>query len=45
MAARGPNVRGRLFGKNVLAGVTADYESRLATWNEWQPVAVAAAGS
>jgi len=33
------------FGKNVLAGVTADYESRLATWNEWQPVAVAAAGA
>jgi hypothetical protein len=21
-----------------LADVTADYESRLSTWNEWQPV-------
>jgi hypothetical protein len=24
---------------------TADYESRLATWREWQPVSVAAQGN
>jgi hypothetical protein len=24
---------------------TADYESRLATWREWQPVAAAAQGN
>ena len=33
------------FGKTPLAGVTRDYESRLATWNEWQPVSVAAQGA
>jgi len=27
-----------------LAIATADYESRLATWNEWQPLSVAAHG-
>ncbi len=32
------------FGEAPLAIATADYESRLATWNEWQPVAVAAHG-
>jgi hypothetical protein len=32
------------FGKAPLAGVTRDYESRLATWNEWQPVSVEAFG-
>ncbi len=33
------------FGEAPLAIATADYESRLATWNEWQPLAVAAHGS
>jgi NAD(P)-dependent dehydrogenase (short-subunit alcohol dehydrogenase family) len=32
------------FGKTPLAEVTADYESRLAEWNAWQPIAVAAFG-
>jgi hypothetical protein len=32
------------FGKAPLAIATADYESRLATWNEWQPLSVAAHG-
>lgn len=32
------------FGDSPLAIATADYEQRLATWNEWQPVAVAAHG-
>jgi NAD(P)-dependent dehydrogenase (short-subunit alcohol dehydrogenase family) len=32
------------FGTTPLADVTADYESRLSTWNEWQPVAVQAFG-
>jgi len=32
------------FGKTPLAVATRDYESRLATWNEWQPVSVEAAG-
>jgi NAD(P)-dependent dehydrogenase (short-subunit alcohol dehydrogenase family) len=32
------------FGKTSLEGVTRDYESRLATWNEWQHVSVEAAG-
>jgi NAD(P)-dependent dehydrogenase (short-subunit alcohol dehydrogenase family) len=32
------------FGEAPLAIATADYESRLATWNEWQPVAVQAHG-
>jgi NAD(P)-dependent dehydrogenase (short-subunit alcohol dehydrogenase family) len=32
------------FGKTPLAVATADYESRLATWNEWQPLSVAAHG-
>ena len=32
------------FGEKPLAIVTADYEERLATWNEWQPVALAAHG-
>jgi NAD(P)-dependent dehydrogenase (short-subunit alcohol dehydrogenase family) len=36
----------RLFiGEAPLAIATRDYESRLATWREWQPVAVAAHGS
>jgi NAD(P)-dependent dehydrogenase (short-subunit alcohol dehydrogenase family) len=36
----------RLFiGEAPLAIATRDYESRLATWREWQPVAVAAQGS
>ena len=36
----------RLFlGAAPLGIATADYESRLATWREWQPVAVAAQGS
>lgn len=32
------------FGSAPLAIATADYESRLATWNEWQPLSVAAHG-
>jgi NAD(P)-dependent dehydrogenase (short-subunit alcohol dehydrogenase family) len=32
------------FGKAPLGIATADYESRLATWNEWQPVSIAAHG-
>jgi NAD(P)-dependent dehydrogenase (short-subunit alcohol dehydrogenase family) len=32
------------FGETPLAIATADYESRLKTWNEWQPVSVAAHG-
>jgi NAD(P)-dependent dehydrogenase (short-subunit alcohol dehydrogenase family) len=36
----------RLFlGESPLGIATADYESRLAAWREWQPVAVAAQGS
>ncbi len=35
----------RVFlGEAPLGIATADYESRLATWNEWQPVSVAAQG-
>jgi NAD(P)-dependent dehydrogenase (short-subunit alcohol dehydrogenase family) len=35
----------RVFlGRAPLGIATADYESRLATWREWQPVAVAAQG-
>jgi NAD(P)-dependent dehydrogenase (short-subunit alcohol dehydrogenase family) len=35
----------RMFlGEAPLAIATADYESRLATWREWQPVAAAAQG-
>jgi NAD(P)-dependent dehydrogenase (short-subunit alcohol dehydrogenase family) len=33
------------FGTAPLAIAEADYESRLATWREWQPVAVAAHGN
>jgi NAD(P)-dependent dehydrogenase (short-subunit alcohol dehydrogenase family) len=32
------------FGESPLATATKDYESRLATWREWQPVSVAAHG-
>ncbi|CAN5249269.1 hypothetical protein BH09ACT10_BH09ACT10_30790 [soil metagenome] len=32
------------FGKMPLTIATADYESRLATWNEWQDVSVEAHG-
>lgn len=32
------------FGSAPLAIATADYESRLATWNEWQSLSVAAHG-
>ena len=32
------------FGKAPLEIATRDYESRLATWNEWQPVALQAQG-
>jgi len=32
------------FGAAPLAIASADYESRLATWNEWQPLSVAAHG-
>jgi NAD(P)-dependent dehydrogenase (short-subunit alcohol dehydrogenase family) len=33
------------FGKVPLGIATADYESRLATWNEWQPISVEAQDS
>jgi NAD(P)-dependent dehydrogenase (short-subunit alcohol dehydrogenase family) len=33
------------FGEAPLAIATKDYESRLATWQEWQPVSVAAHGT
>lgn len=40
-----PNPPLRLFlGDAPLGIATADYESRLATWREWQPVAAAAQG-
>jgi NAD(P)-dependent dehydrogenase (short-subunit alcohol dehydrogenase family) len=32
------------FGEIPLSIATADYESRLATWREWQPVSLAAQG-
>jgi len=32
------------FGETPLAIATADYESRLATWNQWQSLSVAAHG-
>jgi NAD(P)-dependent dehydrogenase (short-subunit alcohol dehydrogenase family) len=41
-----PNPPLRLFlGEAPLGIATADYESRLATWHEWQPVAAAAQGT
>jgi NAD(P)-dependent dehydrogenase (short-subunit alcohol dehydrogenase family) len=41
-----PNPPLRLFlGEAPLGIATADYESRLASWREWQPVAAAAQGS
>jgi NAD(P)-dependent dehydrogenase (short-subunit alcohol dehydrogenase family) len=33
------------FGRAPLAIATADYERRLALWNEWQPVAIEAQGA
>jgi NAD(P)-dependent dehydrogenase (short-subunit alcohol dehydrogenase family) len=33
------------FGDGPLAIATADYESRLATWREWEPVSIAAHGT
>ena len=33
------------FGTAPLAIATKDYESRLATWNEWQPVSIEAHGA
>jgi hypothetical protein len=36
----------RVFlGEAPLGIATADYQSRLATWNEWQPVSIGAQGS
>jgi NAD(P)-dependent dehydrogenase (short-subunit alcohol dehydrogenase family) len=32
------------FGRTPLETATKDYESRLATWNEWQPVSIEAQG-
>jgi hypothetical protein len=32
------------FGKAPIDVATKDYESRLATWNEWQPVSIEAYG-
>jgi hypothetical protein len=40
-----PNPPLRLFlGEAPLGIATADYESRLSSWREWQPVAAAAQG-
>jgi NAD(P)-dependent dehydrogenase (short-subunit alcohol dehydrogenase family) len=33
------------FGESPLGTATKDYESRLATWREWQPVSIAAHGT
>jgi NAD(P)-dependent dehydrogenase (short-subunit alcohol dehydrogenase family) len=33
------------FGDGPLAVATADYESRLATWRQWEPVSIAAGGN
>jgi NAD(P)-dependent dehydrogenase (short-subunit alcohol dehydrogenase family) len=33
------------FGRTPLGIATKDYESRLATWNEWQPVSIEAQGA
>ena len=33
------------FGRTPIEVATKDYESRLATWNEWQPVSVQAHGA
>jgi hypothetical protein len=33
------------FGTAPLAVATQDYEARLATWKEWQPVSVEAYGT
>ena len=33
------------FGRTPLSIATKDYESRLATWNEWQPVSIEAHGN
>lgn len=41
--AEDPPVR-VFFGAAPLAIATADYESRLKAWNEWQPVALEAHG-
>ena len=32
------------FGDGPLAIASRDYESRLATWREWEPVSIAAHG-
>ena len=32
------------FGDGPLAVARADYESRLATWDEWEPVSIEAHG-
>ena len=34
----------RIFFGKSLEPVTAEYEQRLATWNEWQPVSLEAFG-
>jgi hypothetical protein len=39
-----PPLRG-FFGTAPLDVVTRDYDSRLAAWNEWQPVSVEAFGA
>ena len=33
------------FGDGPLAIATKDYESRLATWREWEPVSIEAHGA
>jgi hypothetical protein len=33
------------FGRSSLGTVTRDYLARLTTWNEWEPLSVAAWGS
>jgi hypothetical protein len=42
--AQNPPLR-MFLGQAALGIATADYESRLATWREWQPVAAAAQGN
>ena len=33
------------FGDGPLATATADYEARLQTWRQWEPVSIAAGGN
>ena len=42
--AEPPNPLRLFLGEAPLLIATADYESRLAAWRQWQPVAAAAQG-